>query len=549
VVRGTTTGASDEEAREFLQRRLRKFGLIAGNFFLVAWLIRLVGGLAEGYGVRLISVSMGGHLAASLALLAAWVVARGKPRSMGTLRFVEAATILEASLAMVIMALDIPIIGHPHKIVLVAVSFGLFVRVIYIPSSPKRTFWLMSAVSVMAVVGTYVTVMLNATPEVMAALAVMVEASDIGPIAVTASEMAVGWAFEVALYWGFAVGLCTAGSQVIYGLRREVRHSKRLGQYTLESLLGEGGMGAVYRASHAMLRRPTAIKLLLPDKAGEDALVRFEREVQLTARLTHANTITVFDYGRTPDGLFYYAMELLDGATVADVVELTGPQPPERVRHILSACAGALAEAHDIGLIHRDVKPGNIMLCTQGGEADVPKVLDFGLVKQLGANVSNSLSASTTIVGTPLYLSPEAVTSANLLDHRADIYALGAVGYYLLTGRHVFEGGNIIEVCMKHVGEAPIPPSDRLGEPVHPALEALVLRCLAKLPGERPQNARELREALLEISDLPRWNGAWWWDEHGATIADVHTERQASSLNETIDIDMLARRQPAPGKT
>src|SRR6185503_3012449 len=211
----------------------------------------------------------------------------------------------------------------------------------------------------------------------------------------------------------------------------EVRDARRLGRYTLLEKIGEGGMGAVYSVRHAMLRRPTAMKLLPPQKFGAQNVARFEREVQLTARLTHPNTIRIFDYGRTPDGIFYYAMEYLDGANLAEVIAEGGPMPAGRVIHILDQVAGALTEAHGIGLIHRDVKPANIILTEQGGVPDVAKILDFGLVKEMGETGADPLTHADTLTGTPMYMSPEAIAAPDQVDARADLYALGAVGYYL----------------------------------------------------------------------------------------------------------------------
>jgi serine/threonine-protein kinase len=192
-----------------------------------------------------------------------------------------------------------------------------------------------------------------------------------------------------------------------------------------------------FRASHAMLRRPTAVKLLRPDLAGEDALQRFEREVQLTSQLTHPNTIAIYDYGRTPDGTFYYAMEFLDGMHLETLVSRHGPQGAPRVIHILSQVCGSLAEAHEHGLIHRDIKPANIILCERGNQHDVAKVVDFGLVKNIEAPDDIAISAATTITGTPLFMSPETIKSPDRVDGRNDLYSVGAVGYYLLTGKQL----------------------------------------------------------------------------------------------------------------
>jgi serine/threonine-protein kinase len=326
-----------------------------------------------------------------------------------------------------------------------------------------------------------------------------------------------------SVWWGIAVAMAAAFSQTIYGLRKAVSDVRRLGQYTLEEKLGEGGMGVVYRASHAMLRRPTAVKLLLPDRSGKDALARFEREVQRTAMLTHPNTVTVFDYGRTTEGIFYYAMELLEGATLDELVEVDGPQPEERVIHLLEQAAASLAEAHDAGLIHRDIKPGNILIVDRGGLSDLVKVVDFGLVKDVGldargaATTEVALTMADTITGTPLYIAPETITAPETVDARADLYALGAVGYWLLTGTHVFDGRSILEVCGHHLHSVPETPSARLAAPVASDLEAVILACLAKRPEDRPASAHVLRERLGACAAAGKWTNAraaQWWALH-----------------------------------
>ncbi len=333
------------------------------------------------------------------------------------------------------------------------------------------------------------------------------------------------WRFVAALWRALASFIATAASRLIRGFSDE-HDARRLGQYTLTEKLGEGGMGVVYLARHAMLRRPTAIKLLQPDRSGAASLARFEREVQLTARLTHPNTIRVFDYGRTPDGIFYYAMEYLDGASLADVIAESGPMPPGRVIHILDQAAGALAEAHRIGLIHRDMKPANIFLTEQGGVPDVAKVLDFGLVKQVGAidaheSTLPALSLADSITGTPLYMAPESISTPDKVDGRTDLYALGAIGYFLLTGRHVFTGRTALELCGHHLLTEPTPPSVRLGARLPANLEALILSCLAKDPAKRPADARALQTALRACRDAGAWSeedARAWFDAHAQSL-------------------------------
>jgi serine/threonine-protein kinase len=330
---------------------------------------------------------------------------------------------------------------------------------------------------------------------------------------------------------------------VIHRLRKEVSDVQKLGQYSLERKLGEGAMGVVYEAKHGMLKRPTAIKLLRPEVADRDALDRFRREVQLTARLTHPNTVTIYDYGRTPEGLFYYAMELLSGATLTQVVEAGGPQPVERVVRILRDAALALNEAHDVGLIHRDIKPSNIMLARQGGVPDVTKVLDFGLVKNLG-NVDDLEQTNTmSIKGTPHYLSPEAIQDPQGIDARTDLYALGAVGYFLLAGRHVFEGKTIMEVCLHHLHTVPLPLAEVSSQEVPAELEALIFSCLEKSQSDRPASCQELADALDRL-DVGRWTRASaeaWWGTFKSKIESTKEPLSPSATEQTVAIDLDER--------
>jgi serine/threonine-protein kinase len=341
--------------------------------------------------------------------------------------------------------------------------------------------------------------------------------------------------------WGIAIIMCAVISRVIYGLRVEVREAARFGQYVLERKIGEGAMGVVYRATHAMLRRPAAIKLLLKDRVSETDLVRFECEVQLTSRLTHPNTISIFDYGRTAEGVFYYVMEYLDGLDLQRLVEETGPLEPARAIHILAQISGALAEAHALGLIHRDIKPANIVLTERPDEPDVVKVVDFGLVKRFGGNLAES-AAGEAIIGTPLYMAPEAISQPDNIDGRSDLYAVGAVAYYLLTGRHVFQAATVIEICSRHMLETPIPPSERLGKPLPADLEAIVLGCLAKDPNARPASAAVLRAAFLACADaanvdLPAARA--WWQAHRASQKDMSGTADDSGFRPaTMTIDL-----------
>jgi hypothetical protein len=294
-------------------------------------------------------------------------------------------------------------------------------------------------------------------------------------------------------------------SRTIYGLRRVVARAVQLGQYVVHEKIGEGGMGTVYRASHAMLRRPTAIKLISPERAGETATARFEREVMAASRLSHPNNVAIYDFGRTRGGVFYYAMELLDGEDLAGLVEREGPQPVGRTLHILRQVVAALLEAHDAGLVHRDVKPENVRLCTRGGVRDFVKVLDFGLVKDVASAEATKITADTALAGTPRYMAPEAISAPESVGSPADVYAVGCLAFFLLTGRAPFVG-NLVEICAAHLHTAPEAPS-RFAPDVVGELDALVLRCLAKDPARRPTTralGEELDKTIANVSQTMR---------------------------------------------
>lgn len=351
--------------------------------------------------------------------------------------------------------------------------------------------------------------------------AVLVPRSDLLGTLVTTRNLAVlGVIGTGALVAGL---MFLASMRTIRRQMREVvdRIEQKLGQYHVEEKIGEGGNGTVYRAKHALLRRPTALKLMNPEFAtSEAARKRFEHEVRLTSGLSHPNTISIYDFGHTDDGTLYYAMELLEGSTLDRLVRASGPLSAGRAIHLLAQACGSLAEAHAKGLIHRDIKPSNLIVCERGGEYDVVKVLDFGLVKEM-AQVDGNLTQANVLIGTPFYMAPEIISQPGAASPQSDLYALGAVGYYLVTGRQVFEGESAVEICAAHLHDEPERPSGKAGRDVPRDLEDVLLRCLAKNPADRHANAGELREALLDCEAAYSWTAAdarEWWSEFAAGL-------------------------------
>jgi serine/threonine-protein kinase len=274
----------------------------------------------------------------------------------------------------------------------------------------------------------------------------------------------------------------------------------------LKKRIGGGGMGEVYLADHVLLRRPCAIKLIRPERAGDPAMLqRFEREVRATATLTHPNTVQIFDYGRTPEGTFYYVMEYLPGLTLEELVKQQGPLPPARVVHFLRQLCGALAEAHAISLVHRDIKPGNVIVCERGRIRDVAKLLDFGLVQShFVGDGDDRLTQQGTVIGTPAFLSPEQAGGGDSVDARSDIYSLGALAYFLIAGQPPFSGRSQVKMLAAHLYEPPTPLTSHRPD-VPPELEAIILRCLAKNAAERFTDIESLASALRDCATGEGW--------------------------------------------
>jgi serine/threonine-protein kinase len=336
---------------------------------------------------------------------------------------------------------------------------------------------------------------------------------------------AFGFFFVLVLPYLLVVVLAYVGARVVYGLGAEVTRARELGSYRLEERLGAGGMGEVWRARHRLLARPAAIKLMRPEVLGgssperqSELQARFEREAQATSSLRSPHTIELYDFGVSDEGAFYYVMEFLDGFDLDTLVQKFGPVSEERAAHLLMQVCHSLAEAHEAGLVHRDIKPANIYVCRYGREVDFVKVLDFGLVKSHGPESATELNLTRdhAVGGTPAFMSPEQVMSDRPLDGRSDIYAVGCLAYWLVTGQLVFTGRTAIETMMHHAQTVPVPPSARTEVAISKRFDAAILACLEKDPNARPATADALAAELAGIG-LTAWTREkrlQWWDAH-----------------------------------
>jgi serine/threonine-protein kinase len=513
-----------EAERALFQRRLALSAFmifaLGGGFWVIANAsVALIAPEKLGLilGLRTTQIQLGVIVLAMVI----WLVARSGKRTRALLDILDATVAFGICLGWTLMIAHERVEGvRPELIAQLAITYTLVVRAALLPSTPARTA-ILGAVAFAPLVPVSIAMYPNGRPDIM-------------PLPPAA---------YVAIWGVLGVATTTVISYVIYGLQLQVRKAMQLGQYLLEDKIGEGGMGIVYRASHAMLRRPTAIKLLT-GSTGQ-AAERFEREVQITARLTHPNTVAIFDYGRTPDGVFYYAMEYLDGITLEDLVIDFGPLPAPRVVHILLQVCGALDEAHAHGLVHRDIKPANIMLTERARVQDVVKVLDFGLVKETEQQTDVNVSNVNTILGTPHYMAPEAIIDPTNVDARTDLYAVGATAYFLLTGEHVFDGTSLVEVCSQHLHQPPAAPSSK--RPDLPAsLERVVLACLAKKAADRPADADALAQMLLEceLEEWTREDARTWWQQPAikakskdrAASARGSAEKRTSAFGDTVAV-------------
>ena len=518
----STAGQTTES---FVQDRVARAGLYGALLAGTALVFRLFGDAAAGFWPMLRDPSKVVHAAAVALLFGLYFVTRGtQARGSSFVRGAEVVGFLGAAVLQAMMALSIPIDARPDMIVLLALTLLMLTRAIVVPSSLRRTITLtaLAGVPILVICG--------------------LAASKVAPKPTLPSPVAI-IVVSSAMWWALVVLLAALATETIFGLRREVREARQLGQYQLVEKIGEGGMGTVYRAHHALLRRPTAIKLLPPDRNGPEDVARFEREVQLTASLSHPNTVTIFDYGRTPDGTFYYAMELLDGLNLEQIVEASGPLSVARAIHVMRHVAAALVEAHGAGLVHRDIKPANVLLCKQGGALDVVKVVDFGLVKRLHGGDGDPAATESRverITGTPLYLSPEAIVKPTSVGPSSDLYALGAMTYYLLTGAPPFRADTVVELCAAHLHKTPEPLESRTSVEIPRELSTLILGCLAKSTADRPANARALVDALTPLAAQHPWSQD---DAERAAVtgrADAVSGIHGRSPN-TVTIDLAHR--------
>ncbi len=529
-----TSGGSN-----FVRERLALLGktvflLSVGFYVLLVASVVLVGG-APFVDVVSRKVALW-HLFASSVMGVLWLVARRPTTSIAMLGALDAFSVTLGGTFLGFMALD-----EQFQIqqAVAAVTVTVMTRAVLVPSRPRRTLLL----TALAFAPTIVVSIVRHHPV------------DLFP-GMSPSFQKMHLALNTVLWSVLGTTLATVTSQVTYGLRQQVAEVSELGQYILEEKIGAGGMGEVWRARHRLLIRPAAIKVIRPQALAamgdRDLLMRrFEREARATAALKSPHTVQLYDFGSTDDGTLYYVMELLDGFDLDTLVRKHGPLPADRAVHILRQVCRSLADAHSNGLVHRDIKPANIVVSRVGTTFDFVKVLDFGLVKLDSAQRVDEqavkLTADGGTSGTPGFMAPEIVLGVGETDHRVDLYSLGCVAYWLLTGKLVFEGPTAMQVMVDHARTPAPRPSTRVELSIPTPLEELVMQCLEKEPARRPSNAEEMRARLGAVTIDERWTAELaerWWSSHRPRPSDARPVADVLLSHEGRELHIGPRAQP-----
>ena len=511
-----------EETAQLLRQRLTAAAIVITVVLAVAFLGSLINGILAFWWLRALVLAI--LLGCTAALRSVRQLSLSHLRIMELAVFgvviIQVTTMLMTRLAGFVAEQDAVSVVGVEKLFLGAWCLVIFIYGIFMPNSWQRS----AVVTVSMALVPYAAIGIQRwwMPELAAMLGADKTNAPL-PLPLVAAVVA------------------TYAAHTINSARREAFKAKQLGQYRLMDRLGGGGMGVVYKAEHVLLKRPCAIKLIKPESdADATAIAQFEKEVKLTAKLTHWNTVEIYDYGHADDGTFYYVMELLPGMSLEELVRDHGPLPPERVVHLLRQVCGALQEAHDVGLIHRDIKPANIFAAQRGGVCDVAKLLDFGLVKDVvdRPDLRGQVTKQGSFSGTPLYMSPEQASTYDEVDGRADLYSLGAVAYHLLTGQPPFSGSNLVELLAAHARSEVVAPST-LNTNVPKDLDEVVLRCLAKTSKERFADAAALEQALAGCACACQWTAeraAEWWESRD-TARTVGSSSPTAVAEVTIDYE------------
>ena len=529
-------GLDTSNGLDFVRERL---ALVGRTLFLVSfgfYLFLLASKVLVG-GAAFVAVVSGpialGHLGASAMMVLLWLLARRPGPPLVSVGALDAVGIVVACASLSVMTLHDE--GQILQ-VLLALIVTVMIRAILIPSRPRRTM-ILSALSFL--------------PTVIVCV-VRHEPTTFLPGFATGFQRHY-MTLNTVLWSVLGPTLATIISQVTYGLRRQVAEANELGQYVLEERIGGGGMGEVWRARHRLLIRPAAIKLVRPQLLGDSDLLlrRFEREARATAALKSPHTVQLYDFGATDDGRLYYVMELLDGLDLDTLVSRYGPLPAERVVHILRQVCSSLQDAHANGLVHRDIKPANVVVSRAGTTFDFAKVLDFGLVKlDAPRNTGNGAARRSDdgiTSGTPAFMAPEVILGATYTDHRIDLYALGCVAYWLLTGRLVFEGSSAVEVMFHHAQTPPVRPTKKSALPIPAPLDDLIMHCLEKDPARRPATAEEVSARLDAVPLESAWTAEQaerWWAMHRPAPADARRAAEVLLSQEGRELRIGPRAVP-----